>query len=235
MEDIGGRYTYKAPSAWAGYRRPAPRRQMKMVPWTGKEKKFFDTELTGASFATTWSTMENATTALSAVAQGTTESTHDGRQYTIHSIMIKGFIHGNAIEAQAAPVGDELARIVLVVDQQTNGVILTATDVMDGGAASDFTSFRNLQHTHRFRVLRDKRFRIVRGTNNEGAVDSFSGDPFEIPFELYYHFPKGLRVQTDNTPANISSITDTSIHLIGTASATIVLLSYTSRIRFTNN
>ena len=50
------------------------RRRRKQQAILAIEKKFFDVEANADAFATTWATMEPATTNLSAVAQGDGES-----------------------------------------------------------------------------------------------------------------------------------------------------------------
>ncbi len=200
----------------------------------GLEKKFFDTEVQSDAFATTWASMEPATTNLTVMAQGDGESNRDGRKYTIHSIHIRGWIQRAVEEAQAGPGGDSLMRLALVVDKQTNGATITATNVYDGGGSDDIFAFRNLQHTTRYTVLKDKQFRlnVAPAVINEGAVNSFASGLIRIPFKFNHTFPNGLQVNTKGTTADIANVTTNSIHLIGVSSSTTPTINYQCRVRF---
>lgn len=200
--------------------------------FTGLERKFFDIDQVSA-FNTSWAVEENATAALSAVGQGDGESTRDGRLYNILSLHIRGFIIMAAAEASVTPLGDEICRLVVVWDKQTNGALLTATDVMNVSPTDDVNSFRNLQHTKRFHVLKDKKWLVRRQGLNEGAINAFAAGPRKIPFSWNFTFKEPIRVTMSGTAADIANVTDNSLHLIGIATSTSVTYSYTSRIRFT--
>lgn len=198
------------------------------------EVKFFDTETVDDAFTATWATMEPATTNLSAVAQGDGESARDGRKYRIHGIFIKGYVEHTKEESTASPTGDQVVRICLVQDKQTNGAQMTATDCMDSGVTYPVLSFRNLQHTERFNVLFDKTIRIPTEGMNEGAVNLFAHATKRIPFKINHAFKTPIIVNTDGTTADIANVTTNSLHMIGVSrDASSCLLNYTSRVRFT--
>ncbi len=206
--------------------------------WTGPhlELKFADIETDSDNFAVTWATMEDATNdSIAGVAQGDGESQRDGRTYFIHSIHIRCNVEVPSSEAQATPLSDQRGRFCLVWDTQTNGTQLTATDVMDGGGTDDIHSFRNLQHSKRFRVLWDKTWVIRRnGQSNEGGIDSFAA-PFATTNSMVYHkrFKTPVKVICQLTTAVIAAISDNSFHIIGVADSTTARLSMQVRIRFT--
>ncbi len=198
------------------------------------EVKFVDVQTDGDAFAITWSTME-ASDNVSGVVQGIGESQRIGRKYTINSIHINALARIAASEAQSNPQSAFRGRICLVLDTQSNGVQLTATDVMDGGQTNDFLSFRNLQFTKRFRVLWDKTFVLTPiGQTNEGGVDAFANGSYTTNIMKFNRrFPKGIPVLCDGTTAAIASITDNSFHVIGVANSTAMLLDYQVRVRYT--
>ncbi len=212
--------------------RRAPARLRRRGVGIGNELKFFDVETAVDAFAVTWETIEPATTNLTAVAQGDGESNRDGRSYVIMGINIKGFISIAVSEAQTAPVGDQLARLVLVWDKQTNGAQLTATQVMDGAQTDDINSFKNLQFTKRFVILKDQTWMVRRVGLNEGAVNAFAAGNRSLPFEWNINFRVPMEVTMSGTGADIANVTDNSIHMIGVATSTIVKASYQCRIRF---
>ncbi len=199
------------------------------------ESKFVDIETDSDAFATTWATMEDGTNnCVSGVAQGIGESQRIGRKYTITSIHIKCLAHVASSEAAVNPQSAFRGRICLVLDTQSNGATLTATDVMDGGLTNDFLAFRNLQFTKRFKVLWDKSFVITPiGQVNDGAVDKFSNGSYTTNmFSYNKRFGNGLNVLCDGTTAAIASITDNSLHIIGVGNSAALLLDMQVRVRF---
>lgn len=204
------------------------------------ELKFKDYSSIADAFSTTWSGGEmDPSTALSVstVGQGDGESNRDGRKYTIQSLHIRGFVHFAAQEAQVSPKTDVICRVAVVLDKQTNAAQLNAEDVfLSIGSNEDHQSFRNLQFSKRFTVLKDKWFRIPLGqmTVNEGSVDAFANGGYKsLDFRWDFKFPKGINVNTKATTAVVGAVTDNSIHVIGVASNTSALLTYESRVRFT--
>lgn len=200
----------------------------------GIERKFADFEESNQVFSITWVTMQDGTIkCISGVVQGDGESNRDGRVYNITSLHIKGFIELLGSEGQTAPLGDTLARVCVVLDTQTNGAELTATDVMDGAQTDDVNSFRNLQFTGRFRVLKDHLFRIPgqSGSMTSGA-NVFDQGPVKIPFNWNFVFKKPIKVTCSATTGVIGAITDNSIQIIGVADTALTLLNYQARIRY---
>lgn len=199
----------------------------------GLENKFRDFVHVDDAFTTTWTTMEPAASveSISVVAQGDTESTRDGRVYHIKSLHVQGHVTRVAVEAGTAPPDDIICRVVCVLDTQTNAAQLTATEVMLA-ATSNVTSWRNLQFTDRFKILFDKKFILVAKTTNEGAVNSFSSQISWKTFKFNHTFKSPIKVTCKSTEAAVASVTDNSIHIIGTATSTLALLNYNSRIRY---
>lgn len=209
-----------------------PRRLARTGGFTGIERKFFDTEINAQALATDWAATEPATTNLTAIGQGDGESERDGRKYIIDSIHVKGFFHTAAVEAQLNPHDDLTWRFCLVIDKQTNGAQLTATDVMDGGATADVNAFRNLQFTKRFIVLKDIKMMLSRNTQTSEALNSFSAGSQIKNFHWNVNFPGGMAVTMSGPTANIANVTDNSIHIIGVTTSALVLVTYTCRVRF---
>ncbi len=202
------------------------------------ERKFKDYNDAADAFSTVWAAgeMEDATAlSLSAVAQGDGESERDGRVYHIHSVHLKGFVKYNVQESQTAPIEDHIVRLALVWDTQTNGAQLNAEDVfVTIGAGEDINSFRNLQFSKRFVVLKDKTIKInLNNQTNEGAINLFANGEVRIPFKINKSFKTPIKVRCSGTTATVSVITDNSLHLIGTGTSTNAKVTYQSRIRFT--
>ncbi len=205
--------------------------------FSGIELKFADIETSNDAFAVTWSTMEDSTNdSVSGVAQGDTESSRDGRVYHIHSVHIRANAHVQAIEDAPAPLVALKGRICLILDTQTNGAQLTATDVMDGGQTNDILAFRNLQFTKRFKVLWDRDFLVQRtDQTTSGAINTFNSGFMVTPTMKYNKkFSPPIKVIcSTGTTGVISLINDNSLHIIGVGNATALQLDYQCRIRFT--
>ncbi len=198
------------------------------------EKKFADFEANSDAFASTWATMEDATIkSVSGVALGDTESQRDGRVYHISSIHMRCTVNRIAAEASANPASDLKGRICLIWDTQTNGAQMVATDAMDGGQTDDTLSFRNLQHSKRFKVLWDKYWYLRTDNMAQGAVDTFATGSQTTSIMRYNKtFKKPLKVICEGTTNAIDSLSDNSIHVIGIANSTSAVLNYQVRIRF---
>ncbi len=201
-----------------------------------EEKKFSDSELAATAITATWAPVENATMdSLAGVAQGVTESTHIGRVLYIHSIHVNGQLTTASLEAQAAPAPEIAVRMCILLDKQSNNAQMTGADAMDTGQTEDVIGFRNLQNSHRFRFLYNRKWIIIRKVVNEGAVNSFAAAPVQKFFSMNHRFNPPLKVITSGTGSTIADITDNSIHLIACASTTSqVLINYQSRVRFTD-
>ncbi len=208
-------------------------RHIGMRPVISGELKFLDTNLNSEAFTTAW-IPKNPTTVncLNAVPQGTTESSHDGRVYWVHAIFIRGTITHTLLQGAAAPSADLRVRICLVWDTQCNGAELAATEVMDAGAADDLLAFRDLQHSKRFRVLKDKFFQINPKTMSEGGADFFANPATSRDFKWNTVFKRPIKVITDGTGNTVSDISDNAFHIIGIASSTTITLTYECRVRF---
>ncbi len=224
-------------------RRQAAARRRALTPlanirtggFIGRELKFADKEVSAQAFSGSWGTLDPTDDSLTGVAQGNGESQRLGRKYSVHSLHLKGFIEAATTESQTAPLQDILCRLVVVLDTQTNAAQVTATDVFDAGQTDDINSFRNLQHSTRFRVLKDKTFKINRSMANlnEGAANLFATPSQEIPFKWNFKFKDPIEIITTGTTAAINVVATNSIHVIGIATSTAGLINYQSRLRYT--
>lgn len=202
------------------------------------EQKFLNAESTLAAFSLTWALMNpttGPTACLSAPQQGVEDEQHLGRTYFIKSIFIHGEVVFPASETQTDPLSDITFRICLVLDKQTNNLSLTPSEVMSTplGVTTDALTFRNLENSHRFQILGDTGPRIMKQQGSMFvAANLFANGETKTPFKFTYVFKKPIKVRTSATTANITSIADYSIQLIGTASSTTCTFQYVSRMRF---
>lgn len=211
-------------------------RNIRTGGFIGIEKKFLDTTHAATALTVTWAGGEKDPTTflgITSVGQGNGESQHLGRKFTVTDILIRGFFGSTSVKAQTNPIDNEIVRIIVVLDTQTNGAQLNAEDVMADGTGSSVHTFRNLQFVKRFKVLKDKSFVFNhQGQSNEGAVNSFAAPQSLVPFKFNIKFKKGLVVNTTNTAAIIADMQDNSVHVIACGTDTAQFIQYTCRTRF---
>lgn len=208
-----------------------------------QEQKFIDNKKLGDSFAVSWAggEMDPATVlSLNGCPQGDSESERIGRAQYVNSIYVKGWCEsGIANEVTLGAAGgspDAIVRIILLVDTQTNGAQLNAEDVMKTIATGeDVNSVRNLEFTTRFKILKDKTYKIpVMNGNYSATTTKFSCAKGLVPFKIGYKFREPMKVQYTGAGGDIANINDNSIHIIGTAStSTASKLTYNARCRYT--
>ncbi len=197
------------------------------------ENKFQDLEVTDHALTAGWTAVNPATVdCISAVAQGDGESQRDGRVYHINSLHLRGLVKIPTAESAGAPQADDLVRVCVIWDTQTNQTEVVATEVMDGGQTDDVLAFRNLAFSHRFRVLFDKTIHIKPFILNEGAANLFANQRTLVPWKFDINFRKPIKVVCSGTGAVVTDMTDNSMAVIACAQSTAYTLSYQVRVRF---
>lgn len=198
----------------------------------GIEKKFYDKTYGAAIVATTAGAEADPAanaSCLNAVAQGDGESNRDGRKIVLKSIQLRGHITQTTTSEQADINPSRVVRLLLVLDQQTNGVQLNSEDVVTSSTNVEH-AYYNLQHSGRFRILYDKTFvQPVSAAGTDNANTNSVGFDTKI-FKVYKSL--NIPVTFDGTTEDIANITDNSLHVICFASQTGGYLEYESRLRF---
>ncbi len=199
----------------------------------GTETKFRNNQLTTTALSTSWQTL-NPTTAdtLTAVTQGTSESQHLGRTMFMTSLHLKGEFFVTVAESATTPAPDAVVRYAIVLDTDTKGTEVTATDVFDASQTTDRFAFRNLQHTSRLKVFHDRTFMMRPVNMNEGAINLFAHGTRTHQFSVNLHFKKPIRVLFSGTTAVVGDIVDNSFHFVCISSGAAVSVSYQVRLRF---
>ena len=201
------------------------------------EHKFRDVSLTNLIIDTSWEsgmTDPVANGTISAVPLGVGDSERIGRQVTMLSIHVHGFVEANPVLSGTTPPGDVVVRLAMVLDKQTNGEQMSADDCFRPIADElDINSFRELQATQRFSVLKDQTFRLERQAENTGVDGEFSSGKIKIPFSFNYNF---RNVVVNYTGANgvVDDISDNSVHLMAVQDDLSTRLTYTARLRYTD-
>lgn len=156
------------------------------------------------------------------IGRGDGPSARDGRQATFLSTMLKGNI--NIVQTGVGSY-DMMPTVVvtlyLVLDKQTNGVQMNSEQPFTSPApasALPSQAMLDLSETHRFRVLKKKRFVIeANAATTALAEDEVRSGQKAVPFTMYQSYGKGMRVNylSDVTGGAIAGVTDNSVHLIG--------------------
>lgn len=228
-------------------RLPVPRQQQ-FVPRTmgalaQTEMKYWDTFLTGTAIseAVSWAGAEiDPATYLSLFnpSEGADINGRIGRKVQVMRIAIRGLIHTNALQDQVDSVANPATRVILYMDQQTNGAQAQAETLMQTNEAAVnnvFCGFQNTANFGRFRVLRDI---TIRGRDSSPMTDGASTGSItagDIPFKINYRFKQPVTVKFNATNGGtIADIVDNSFHLVAQKSGTgfVTLINYSARVYY---
>lgn len=198
------------------------------------EKKFLDCVRADTALTTSWALLapsSGSTNNISIPAQGDGPSSRDGRVYTIHSIHVKGRLSVDPAKGAANPLGGSIVRVVLVWDTQANGAAPTTDKIFS--TVTSVLSFRNLENSRRFIILKDKQYHVNPLPLAE-AANVFATAGGDRTFKMNKSFKNGIKVRTQGDTADIASAADTAFHLLGIYDGgQVVKLAYQSRLRFT--
>lgn len=147
------------------------------------------------------------TNSLVAIAQGTTQNSRIGNKMTVYRVRVQGQLSMNAT---TSAISASYARIVLVLDTQANGTMAAASDVFESTAAgvTNLFAFQNMDNVGRFRVLKDKRFKIevpsYSASDPDGAVT-----PVKLSHKL-----KDCPIMFSSTTGAVSEIRSNNLFLL---------------------
>lgn len=239
---VNGRYRrpFKRRRVYYGRTKSYSSRNRRTGGFIGIETKFYDQKLLGAAINsnTTGAGIEadpSATLLLNTTTQGDGEQQRDGRRMIMKNIFVNGIIQLPAASDQTAPEDIPHIAIWLVLDTQTNGATIVSENVFTNPSANALGStclLRNLQFSSRFKILKKVSFTM--------PAPPISGDStnFDTPgivrkWQMYVNL-NNLAVLFSNTTETVANITDNSLHILATCSATTMAptITYNSRLRF---
>ncbi len=220
------------------------RRNYRTAGFLGIESKFLDCAWNGVALAQSTDATggelqpsSGCTNCLSAPAQGDGESQRDGRRYQITSCFINGVIVTTALANQADPLELPIYYVALVLDTQANAATVASEDVFvnpstlaEGMLPSPL---RNLQNSKRFRILDWKTIRPGGAyAFTDGASTGSISNMTQPSFKLGWR--GNLTVDSVGTTADVASVSNNALHLVGFTSGTamVPLIAAKSRIRF---
>ncbi len=195
------------------------------------ELKFRDEHKPNTVLTQDWALYDPVQACLNGVEQGDDPTERDGRNYFLDRVMMHILLKSTIFTQTDDPIEDELVRIVLVLDTQTNLQALTPNDVFNI-PGERYNNFRNLNFTSRFKVLKDETIVFRRNYVNDGTPSSFSQNATEKYIEWYHKFKTPLIVTCKGSGGGISSITNNSLHIMAVSSEGDCSIEYVSRVRF---
>lgn len=205
----------------------------------GMEKKFHDFEKATTTVVATVAGSEQdpaTVNCLNGIAQGDGESQRDGRNYVIDSLYIKGEVNTVAQEATTANRANlkpfEEVSVALVLDTQTNGAQAAAENVFvdPSNTELDCKLLRNLQYNTRFRVLWEENLHLDFNTLAHDGTQYYTLGTSR-GFKIWLPNLK-IPVTTTGTSANVSVISNNSLHMIAVSRAGLARIEYHGRLRF---
>lgn len=169
-----------------------------------------------------------ATVTLFCPTVGPASTQRIGRQAKITSIRIRGAIsYIGKVQAAAEdniPFLANLARLILFIDTNTNGLAVNTNLLMDPTTTSHITNFQNIQYFGRFKVLKDVTFPFSSLTLATAVVGT---QPQFATAGMIVHFKWTVKMNRNPLMVNfsgstgagitgaIADVVDNSIHMAG--------------------
>jgi len=249
----GRTFRYRATrrrAGFSGYRsmygRDPVLRNMRSGGLLGIETKFLDTYATAVALTAPADASGGeiqptggCTGCLSAPQVGDTASSRDGKKIVIKSLFLQGFIDIDPQATQSTADTPPIIFLALVQDTQTNGVTINSEDVYSNpssNAALSTQLMRNMSNSSRFKVLATVELQTAMYAlaNDTGATGGLVQAGLNTPFKMSWKGIMPVNFTTGSSAANVSGVTDNSIHLIGFCSGTTMApkVNFTCRIRY---
>lgn len=200
------------------------------------EKKFFDNVLDEVASSITGvfhSVLGNASGAGKEIPRGPGPKDRIGNKIYIHSLNVFGVLR----DPGGAFTTGQVARVMVVLDHQSNGVAPTIDEILDTTQATpDTYAYRNLQNTTRFRVLMDKHIvqNRLAGAYTGGAAD-WAGVKNVFRYNVNFKVPLKVEYKTSEINGFTSDIVYSNIWVVMiNETGTSDWVSVNTRIRYTD-
>lgn len=209
----------------------------------GMELKFLDCAWNGVTINTSTDgsggelqPSSGCTDCISCPAQGTGESERDGRKYVIKSVWVSGTVNTTAAMDQADAFEQYGYFFALVLDTQCNGATVNSEDVYTNpstlATAMMPKPMRNLQNSKRFKIL-DCKFVNPKGMYSFNDAAATGSVNVQVAPTVNLNWKGNIKVETDGTTANVSSVTNSAIHVLAFRGGGLVsTFDGKSRVRF---
>lgn len=163
----------------------------------------------------------NSGALLVGLGQGTTANTRTGRKILVKKIQVKCQA---VFSPSTGTAGTDVLKWFLVQDKQANGAYPSSINDIWTTATTGL-EMRNLDTTHRYRVLSSGMMEFQSGAGISGAYDP-------IVRQLEIEHPCNILVEMSSTAGAITEIKSNNIYLICGTMNGLVSITGSSRIRF---
>ncbi len=206
---------FRAAPGRAAFKRKVRQRQIRrtQTKLSVGELKFHDLDIDDGSITQAGTIAEDSCVT---IAQGTTESERLGRKITIRSINWRWDIV--KIASTSPSNGDEVVRVILYLDKQTNGATATTVGLLE---TDDYQSFNNLANKSRFRILMDRTY-VLNALS--GGGDGTVNDLYSMIISDSLYKKVSIPIEYDN------SLTTGVITTVRSNNIGVLLLSKTGAI-----
>lgn len=198
--------------------------------YSGKnaELKFKDTTVALTASATAGVILFDS---LNIIAEGNGESARIGRKLTIKKIQIKGS-WANVVVTTAATT-DQRLRIILYLDQQTNGTAATVVGVLE---SASINAFRNLANSSRFQVLMDKTLTVRNQYVGQTAAGAFTTTVETRSWSFYKNCNIDIEYDNSATTGVLTSqrTNNLGIMILSETASSPPLVGFTCRLRYSD-
>lgn len=213
------------------------------------EMKYFDTELPSTAIAasTDWTGTEYDPTTtnegtpvanpltLCVPKVGSAINQRIGREIKLHKLKIRGSIIVPAQQNQTAPDGGHIIRVILAQDMQTNSTQMQGEQLMQAPVTANATQavleFQSLANFGRFRVLKDKMFKVENpNISYDGTNMEQQGLIFHFKWTVNFREPVKIRFNATNG-GTFSDIVDNSFHILANSNGTALAPTLTYNCR----
>lgn len=189
------------------------------------ELKWFDSAGSG-TFGTTLAAIKTAPGTLNTIVQGNGSEQRIGDKVIIRSLQFKIQIRATGATAASDDVGDNIARVLIVIDHQCNGTIAAVGDILT--TTTDTLSYREMTTTARFTILYDAFCVINTQVSSEAAGTALFGSKI---LQKSFYKKMSLLCQYDGTTDDIASQTTNSILIFGFVNDTVPAVDYDWKCR----
>ncbi len=194
----------------------------------GAELKFLDTTRDFAAFTAAGIIYDES---LNIIPQGNTESERVGRKVVIRHLSFKGILQSGT--ATTATSTDQMLRIIVYCDKQTNGATATVTGILE---TADPLSHYNLANQNRFKILYDQLMGVPVNAMAQTAAGTFTTVSTDRKWEVSMRLNIPIEFDNSATTGVITSIRSNNIGILGVgfSDSGPSLLRYIARIRYSD-
>ncbi len=165
------------------------------------------------------------------IDQGTGESQRLGRKITVKQISWRMDIVMPEFDAVADPANEDVVRIILYQDKQTNGAAAVVGDILE---SANYQSFNNLANKSRFRTLMDRTYAINTSALASDGAGVVSGSGMTIADTFFKKCNIVIEYDNSGTDGAITTQRSNNIGVLSISKSGIGKFLSQMRIRYSD-